>query len=264
MEVRELTLAGGTSCLRFGVGPPLAAFRTATPSNANPRGLERWAELRLLRPLARRFSVYAFGRRPGIKPGVTMADLAAHHAEVIAERFDGPVHVFGMSTAGSVAQQFAADHPALVDRLVLAATGCRLGERGRAWQRRYAELTAAGRHRDAAAALMEGMVSSPLARRLAATAMSLAVGTPQDPDGLVAMLQAEDAFDLSGRLGDLTAPTLVIAGGADEFYPLDTARAIAEGARRGRLVVYEGRTHRGVLTDRRCTRDAVAFLTAPD
>jgi pimeloyl-ACP methyl ester carboxylesterase len=69
-----------------------------------------------------------------------MADLAAHHAEALGE----PVHLFGMSTAGCVAQQFAADHPALVDRLVLAATACRLGEHGRALRRRYADLVAAG------------------------------------------------------------------------------------------------------------------------
>jgi pimeloyl-ACP methyl ester carboxylesterase len=79
----------------------------------------------------------AVGRRPGLRRGVTMADLAAHHAEALGE----PVHLFGMSTAGCVAQQFAADHPALVDRLVLAATACRLGEHGRALQRRYADLS---------------------------------------------------------------------------------------------------------------------------
>jgi hypothetical protein len=60
LEVQELTLWGGTPCLRLGHGPPLVVFRTAVPSSANPRGLERWAELRLLRPLARRFTVYAF------------------------------------------------------------------------------------------------------------------------------------------------------------------------------------------------------------
>jgi hypothetical protein len=44
---------------------------------------------------------------------------------------------------------------------------------------------------------------------------------------------------------------------------LPAARAIAERVRDGRLLVYEGRTHRGVLADRRCPRDALAFLTEP-
>lgn len=179
LEVQELTLWGGTPCVLLGDGPRLVVFRSAVPSSANPRGLERWAELRLLRPLARRFTVDAFGRRPGLKRGVTMAELAAHHAEEVTRQFSGPVHVLGMPTAGRVAQQFAADDPALVNRLVLAATACRLGEQGRALQRQCLELVAAGRYRAAGAVLMKGMFTSPVARRLAAAAASLTVGRPE-------------------------------------------------------------------------------------
>ncbi len=58
--------------------------------------------------------MYAFGRPPGLKRGVTMADLAAHHAEEVARQF---------------------------------------GERGRALQRLHLELVAAGRYRAASAVL---------------------------------------------------------------------------------------------------------------
>jgi pimeloyl-ACP methyl ester carboxylesterase len=55
------------------------------------------------------------------------------------------VCVEGSSTGGSVAQQFAIDHPQLVRRLVLAATACRLSPHGREVQRRFAELVRQGR-----------------------------------------------------------------------------------------------------------------------
>jgi pimeloyl-ACP methyl ester carboxylesterase len=56
-----------------------------------------------------------------------MADLASHYATAIEDRFEGAIPILGFSTGGSIAQQFAVDHPELVRRLVLAGTACRLG-----------------------------------------------------------------------------------------------------------------------------------------
>jgi pimeloyl-ACP methyl ester carboxylesterase len=65
----------------------------------------------------------------------------------------GPVSILGTSTGGSIAQQFAIDHPRLVRRLVLTATACRLSPHGQEVQRRFAELTRQGRSRRAWAAI---------------------------------------------------------------------------------------------------------------
>jgi pimeloyl-ACP methyl ester carboxylesterase len=262
MTMREGVLAGGAAYLEFGTGSPLVVFRGVLPDSANPTGVARWAELRALKPLSTRFTVLTVGRRPGLKPGVTMAELATHHAEELRARFDRPVDVLGLSTAGCLALQFAADHPTLVHRLVVTASGTRLGPEGRQIQREYTDLLAAGRYRAAAMALAPTTADSRLGRAVMAGLLGLTASRPVDPDGMVAMLQAEDTFDIEDRLVEITAPTLVIAGARDALYPPELAERVASGARDGKLKVYEGRQHHTVMTDRRFTGDVIDFLSA--
>ncbi|WP_086844648.1 alpha/beta fold hydrolase [Amycolatopsis kentuckyensis] len=258
--MKDGVFPGGAAYLEFGAGEPLVVFRTVLPDSANPTGPARWAELRSLKSLAARRTVLVVGRRPGLAPGVTMAELAAHHAEEVRARFDGPVDVLGVSTAGCLAQQFAADHPGLLRRLVVVAAGVRLGPEGRRIQRESADLLAAGRYRAAAAALAPGIAESRAGRAVLAGVLRVTAPRPADPAGMVAMLLAEDTFDIEDRLGEITAPTLVIAGSRDAFYPAELAGKLAEGVRDGRLALYEGRQHHRVMTDGRFGRDVLAFL----
>src|SRR5215475_5559861 len=118
--VREGTLAGGLNYTAAGDGPPLVQL-AFTPSYKNPTGMAQWATLRFIAPLMQRFTVYSINRRPDLGPGCTMADIAADYAAAIKAEFKGQaVDVLGISTGGSIALQFAADHPELVHRLVVA------------------------------------------------------------------------------------------------------------------------------------------------
>ncbi|WKG04135.1 alpha/beta fold hydrolase [Mycolicibacterium sp. HK-90] len=254
------TFHGDMAYLAVGVGPPVISIRPVMPSSDNPRGLTRWAEQRALAALTRHFTVYSIGRRPGLTPGLTMSELAAHYAEAIDHGFGDAVDVLGVSTAGSVALQLAADHPGLVRRLVVAATACRLGEDGRRMQRRYADLLARGGYRKAEAALSPAIADSRLGQRLMSGVMALSP-RPQDPGGMVAMLLAEDTFDLCGRLSDITAPTLVIAGERDRLYPPDLARRTADGIPGAALQMYPDRMHHTVARGPRFSADVTTFLT---
>ena len=93
---------------------------------------------RLLRAFTESRRVIYTNRRKRLPRGMTMGDLAEEHAAAIRALRAGPVDVAGISTGGSIAQQLAADHPELVDRLVLVSTACRLSPHGRALQRRVA------------------------------------------------------------------------------------------------------------------------------
>jgi pimeloyl-ACP methyl ester carboxylesterase len=265
-DAKEGTLEGGLPCLSFGEGPPLVVFPGIGMTNANPTGIQRWGELRLLSPLARAFTIYRVGRRVGLKSGTTMADLAYDYAMALESEFGEPVDVLGISTGGSIALQLAVDRPTMLRRLVVAGAAFRLSEYGREFQRRTAELSAASDRRGLARMQAPDVTDSRLGQRIAGGLLWLAaplfIRRGWDPSDMIATIEAEDAFDVGDRLGEISAPTLVIGGGRDRFYPSELFRETAERIPQARLVLYENRAHGGTFTDRRFGRDVVAFLQA--
>ena len=264
LQVREGVLPGRMPYLAFGAGRPLLVLRGFMTVHANPTGLQRRFEVQLLSPLARQFRVFAVGRAPGAPRGASMADFAREHAEAIRTEFGSAVDVMGISSGGSVALQLAADHPDVVRRLVLVSAGYRLGAAARQAQLRYVEAAAAGRR--GAHFLVPFKVESPLAARLLAPVAWLLdpLLRPRDTADMVAFARAEDVFDLGSRLGEITAPTLVIAGDRDSVYSPEILRRTAQGLVDGRLLVYPRTGHGGTLTRRRFASDVAAFLQAID
>jgi pimeloyl-ACP methyl ester carboxylesterase len=165
-----------------------------------------------------------------------------------------------MSSGGSIALQVAADHPDVVRRLVLVGAGSHIGEPARDAQMRYIEATAAGRR--GAHHLAPMKVSSKVGAKLLAPLMWLLdpLARPKDPRDMVAFARAEDRFDLSDRLADVVAPTLVIGGEKDDVYTPVIFTQTAEGVREGSLILYPGASHGTTFTQARLGNDVAAFL----
>ncbi len=263
-EITEGTLPGGLPYFRLGSGPRLIVLRGFTTTHDNPKGMQRTFEVKIVAPLARHFDVYAVNRAPGLAPGATMAEIATQHAEAFREAFGEPVDLLGMSSGGSIALQVAADHPDVVRRLVLVGAASRIGAEAAAAQMRYIDAVAAGRRGAQHLAAMK--VSSRIGAKILAPIMWLMdpLARPKDPSDMVAFARAEDAFDVTNRLTDIIAPTLVIAGERDNVYGIDLLKGTATGVRDGRLILYEGAGHASSLTDKRLGDDVAAFLLAPD
>lgn len=254
----------GMPAFSMGKGPPLVVLPGLTPRHTVPRGPAFLAETRSLGPLARRRTVWWVNRREGLDPAATMADIAADYAERLP-RLGDPVDVLGISTGGAVALQLAADHPELVRRLVLVASGCRLGPAGKAGQRALLAKIEAGDLRGAGAEMARLVGVRPAARSLEGWAGWLVGpwmyrGSTAD---VAAVLRAEDAFDLTDRLAGIGVPTLVIGGDEDTPYGPAVFRETARGLPRGRLIMYYGRGHVGVQLTPNFTRDVLGFLDAP-
>jgi pimeloyl-ACP methyl ester carboxylesterase len=232
LMVSEGVLPGGLPYFAFGAGRPLLVLRGFMTVHRNPTGLQRRFEVRLLAPLAEQFRVFAVGRAPGLQPGASMADIARQHAEAVRTEFGSAVDVVGISSGGSVALQLAADHPDVVRR------------------RRGGQF------------LVPFKVQSRVGARLLAPVAWLLdpLVRPTDPADMVAFARAEDAFDLGSRLGEIAAPTLVIAGARDSVYSPEIFTRTAQGVANGRLVVYPRTGHGGTLTHRRFASDVISFL----
>jgi pimeloyl-ACP methyl ester carboxylesterase len=261
----EGVLHGGLPYLAVGQGPPLVVFSGFTAEHANPTGAARRFSLQPLRPLARHFTVYLVNRKPGVQPGSTIADLAGHYAEALERAFTGPVALMGISTGGSIAQQFAIDHPQLVRRLVLVASACRLGPGGRRMQRELARFTLAGQPRRAWAATGPELAATTVGSRLYAALLWLAGPKmhPEDPSDMLVVTDAEDRFNAAPGLHRITAPTLVIAGDRDRNYTPELFRETAEGIPGARLRLYPGKGHASIatLTHKPAVREILGFLT---
>jgi len=218
-----------------GVGSPLA-HRTAEYS---------------ARPFSDVRTVLYANRRTGLPRGMTIAEIAAEHAETISALDCGPVDVLGVSTGGSIAQQLAADHPGSVRRLVLISTGCRLPAKTRRMQARVAQHIRAGHREKALASMIAGVLiphGEPLAGLLSPflTRPGRKLG---DLGDLATTIEAEDSFDLASCAGTIQAPTLILAGARDRFYPqplLQETKRLIPGSvlhvipRRGHITVMTG------------------------
>jgi len=256
----------GMPFLAVGSGPPLVFLPGITPNHEPPTGADRRFQARQLAPYASSRRVWWVNRRPGLDPHATMADIAADYANAMLRRFDEPVDVIGESTGGSVALQLAADHPAVVKRLVIISAAYALSEDGRDTQLRVADDVLDGRARAAGAEQMRMAGSGPASQRLMA-ALGWLLGRAYFSHAtadLITMIRAEDAFDLRARLADIVAPTLVVGGEKDAYYSAELFRQTAAGITRGTLALYEGRGHLSTTMDPRFLPDVLSFLDPPD
>jgi pimeloyl-ACP methyl ester carboxylesterase len=80
---------------------------------------------------------------------------------------------------------------------------------------------------------MTAMVPSPVQRPMAPLVRRLAGSmAPEDPTDMLVTVDAEDAFDVGEVLHRISAPTFVIGGGRDAFYPElfeQTAAGVQDG-----------------------------------
>ncbi len=215
--------------------------------------------------LEKDYTIYLVLRKQGLPDGYSLKDMSDDYATMIREEIGAPVDVIGVSTGGSIAQYFAADHPDLLRKLIIHSSAYTLGELSRSVQIRIGLLARQRRWRAAYAALIGPMLprSGPMmhmARPFTWIGSLLAgiLAAPEDPSDLVVTIEAEDKHNFKDRLKQIKAPTLVVAGDKDPFYPADLFRETAEGIPNARLILYKGMGH--PASGKQFHRDVLNFL----
>jgi len=258
--VRGERLNDGLSVVAAGTGPPLVVLP----------GLGQGADLSVRVPrtaalstavLARGFerTVHLVHRPVSPPPGMTIAELAGWHATALRERFAEPVDVMGTSGGGITALQVALDHPRTVRRLVVCVAASRGDEDGLRDLLRLVELERAGR---SGAWIGSRLIAHGPLRLLLLAAFGPSRGAPRAP-GEAALVEAAQDWDVTGRLGEISMPVLVVGGTRDRIVPPDLVRATASGITDARLVLLAGRGHASALFDRRLKPAIAAFLAEP-
>lgn len=225
-----------------GEGPPLLLIHGL--------GYARWGWEPVADGLAERFRVLLYDNR-GIgeseaPPGpYTVEQLAGDALRVLDDAGVERAHVCGTSLGGMAALQLALDTPARVDRLVLACTYAggadvfpmpavtgSLFEESAAWEPelRYRAFVENALRPRAPAATVDRI----LAHRLA---------TAQPLEHWQWQAAAAFGFDVSGRLKELEAPTLVLTGTADNVVDPRNSELLASRIPGARLERFEGCGH---------------------
>lgn len=212
------------------------------------------------------YTVYAVLRKPGLPQGYTLGDMAADYAVMIREEFGGPVDVIGISTGGSIVQQFAADHPDLVRRLIIHSAAYTLSDPAKQLQLKLGEYAAQRQWIKVWAFLMGSVLPRRGPKKILSRpliwlfAPLMALGAPHDPSDVIITLQAEDRFNFKDRLPEITAPTLIAAGELDPYYTPALFRETAAGIPQAKLCLYPDMGH--PAGGKQFRQDVLTFLRA--
>ena len=256
----------GIPYVRFGSGRRNLVVFGGGPGNELPSGLMLRMVTWSFKRLAEHYTVYLVSRKSGLPISYSTRDMSEDYATMIRDELGGPVDIVGMSYGGLIAQHFAADHPDLVRRLVIAMAAYRVGDLGKELDRLAAELEAQGKRAEAYATAMSSEyrgVKKHFFKSLVFLVFSLlgplVTGVPANPSDLLVEAEAEGKHDSKDRLAEIKVPTLVIGGDKDFFFPVTLYHETADGIPNAKLILYEGVGHAAML-DKRFNEDVLAFL----
>jgi len=199
------------------------------------------------------FDVVAFDNRGvGLSAPVdgpfTIAEMAADTAGLMRELGLESAHVVGISMGGMIAQEVALAYPQRLRSLTLGCTYC--GGPGsqlmpeESLQKLVAGLASGDREKAIRAGYEVNL--SPAFRADESTFAAfheMATTVPAAKATIELQAQAIFGHDTSGRLGEISAPTLIIHGTEDGVLPFPNGELIASLMPAARFEVFEGIGH---------------------
>lgn len=182
-----------------------------------------------------------------LKP-TSMAELAADAAGLLEAIGVESAHVCGLSMGGMIAQELALAHPQRLRSLTLGCTYCG-GEGSQLMPRENVEKLAGAMssgNRDTAIRASYEINLSP-AFRAAGNAYAafheMATKVPAAKKVIEVQAQAIFGHDTSGRIGEISTPTLIVHGTEDGVLPFPNGEQIAALMPQARFKVLEGVGH---------------------
>jgi len=175
-------------------------------------------------------------------------------------------HILGISMGGFIAQDFALRYPQKVDRLILVATSAGGPDHVPMAPDVLALMFAAdGQPRDLTRRKLALAYSDSFMQKSSAVEhlIDLRLADPQPPAAYMAQAMAGAAFNLSDKVRQIKAPTLIMAATGDRLVPVANARNLNKKISHSRLKIYTGFGHQFFVEAAEAfNRDVIAFLTA--
>jgi len=257
LTIEARHLPGGLSAVRFGNGAEtLVVFPGAGDALQAPDYLDvpdwrlRMFFQRYYGRYAARYRVWVIGRRRGLPPEYSTADMAHDYIRAIEHEI-GPAHIRGESLGGMAAQHYAARSPSLVKSLSLVVSARRLGAGGASMCRDWLDWSTDARwhelYRDMTQCLYAGAGSGLSDGAIDVLGSLMGIRTPDNPSDFISSIRACLSHDATDVLPSIKAPALVIGGEVDPLFPVEEQRATAKLLPGGRHHVISGTAHGAYL-----------------
>ena len=196
------------------------------------------------RPILGDYTVYMFSRKNDIPEGYSIWDMANDQAAALKELGVEKTAVLGVSQGGMIALAMALDHPDLVEKLALAVSAPRVNPLISERVGRWIKLAEAGDHKQLMIDTVENSYSPERLKKLRRAYHLIGnINKPKDYRRFLINARAILAFDAFDRLGDVTCPTLILAGEDDKIVGVEASREMKERIPGSTLHIYPGLGH---------------------
>jgi 3-oxoadipate enol-lactonase len=189
-----------------------------------------------------RYDHRGHGRSPAPPGPYDLADLGADALALLDRLGAENVHWCGLSLGGMVGMWLAINAPERIDRLVLCCTSAKLGPPSM-WSERAAAVREHGVDAIADAGIERWLTEGFRQREpeTAAAIRTMLVSTPAE--GYADCCGVIERMDLLDRLGQIRAPTLVVAAAQDPATPPEHGELIAASIAGARFEVIADAAH---------------------
>jgi 3-oxoadipate enol-lactonase len=214
-----------------------------------------------LPPLLERLRVVRYDHRghgaSPVPPGpYELDDLGADVLALLDRLGLERVHWCGLSLGGMVGMWMAIHAPERVDRLVLCCTSAKLGP-PEMWADRAATVREHGVDAVADAGIERWLSPTFIEREpeIAARIRAMLASTPAE--GYAACCGVIERMDQTARLGEIRAPTLVIAAADDPATPPEHGELIASAIPGARIEIVPGARHLATVEQPQAMTDLI-------
>jgi 3-oxoadipate enol-lactonase len=195
-----------------------------------------------------RFDLRGHGRSEVVPGACTMADLADDVLALLDSLSIDRFSYAGVSIGGAIGQQLALTVPDRLDRLAVIASAAQFADPP-SWKVRADQVRAQGTEFLAPSRNGTWFTDGFAERNPAEAKRLVQMLRDTPPEGYAACCEAISGFDVRSRLGEISAPALVIAGAEDPSTPPEMMQVLADGIPGARFVVVPGAAHLPNATD---------------
>ena len=190
------------------------------------------------------YTVYMFSRKNEIPAGYSIKEMADDQAVAMKKLGIDKAIVMGVSQGGMVAQYLAANHPELVEKLILVVTAPYANDTIKKVVTKWIEMTTTSTHTELMLDTAEKVYTKQFKDKKKKYLSLVARFTkPENYDRFCKNANAILNFDARDELKKISCPTFIMSGNCDNTVGNDAPYELKEGIPNSEIMIFDGLGH---------------------